>query len=84
MNSRRSAAFLNDKEDYLEEPLNTDYIYNGECGLGYINCQRCNCRLENYNEDTLGSLIVICSTLVHRETVLAAPFILDMIIAVAR
>lgn len=58
----------------------------GECerGLGYLTCQRCFCRIETYNEDTLGGLIVACSTLVHRDCQLAAPFILDMILAITR
>jgi len=56
----------------------------GDTGLCYINCQRCSCRLEYYTEETLSGLIIICSTLIHRECILAAPFILDMLIAIAR
>lgn len=58
--------------------------YSGESGLCYITCQRCNCRLEFYNEEALSGMIIICSTLIHRECTLAAPFILDMIIAITR
>ena len=62
----------------------SDIIISGESGLCYINCQRCNCRLEYYNEESLSGMIIICSTLIHRECALAAPFILDMIIAITR
>lgn len=61
-----------------------EQIFFGETGLCYINCQRCDCRLEYYNEETLSGLIIICSTLIHRECILAAPYILDIIIAIAR
>ena len=53
-------------------------------GLGYIQCQRCMCQLETYNEESMGTMILICSTLVHRDSHMAAPFILDMLMAGAR
>lgn len=59
-------------------------LNSGEYGLSYMACQRCGCRLEAYSDDTLGSLVVICSTLVYRESELAAPFILDMLMAAIR
>jgi hypothetical protein len=63
---------------------NSTMLNSGEYGLSYMACQRCGCRLESYSEDTLGSLVVICSTLVYRESELAAPFILDMLMAAIR
>lgn len=59
-------------------------LNSGEYGLSYMACQRCGCRLEAYSDDTLGSMVVICSTLVYRESELAAPFILDMLLAAIR
>lgn len=64
--------------------MNSYELFNGEYGLTYIKCFRCDARLEFYAEDSLGGLIVACSTVVHREPSLAAPFILDMIISVMR
>lgn len=59
-------------------------LNSGEYGLCYMACQRCGCRLEAYGEDALGTMVVICSTLVYRESELAAPFILDMLTAAIR
>jgi len=47
-------------------------------------CERCGVRLETYDEATLGSLVVACGTLLHRDPHLAAPFVLDMLLATAR
>lgn len=89
---RRSAVALvsdegeeNEKENQLSSSLQNlvDY-FGGECGLCHVKCQRCGCNLEIYNEDVIGTLIVICSTVVHRESTLAAPFILDMILSITK
>ena len=89
---RRSAVALvsdeaeeNDKENQLSSSLQNlvDY-FGGECGLCHVKCQRCGCYMEIYNEDVIGTLIVICSTVVHRESTLAAPFILDMILSITK
>lgn len=64
--------------------MNSSELLSGEHGLCYIKCARCDLRLEYYNEDALGSLIVCCSTIVHRESSLAAPLILDMVGATIR
>lgn len=64
--------------------MNSNDLLNGEFGFCYIKCSRCDSRLEYYAEDSIGSLIVACSTIVHRESALAAPFILDMLIAIMR
>ena len=49
-----------------------------------IDCPRCGKTLEIYSEDTLGHLIVICSSIIQKECALVAPFILDMILSVTR
>ena len=64
--------------------MNNSELLSGEYGLSYIKCSRCDSRLEYYNEDSLGGMIVICSTFVHRESALAAPMILDMLNAIMR
>ena len=64
--------------------MNSNELLNGEYGLCYIKCTRCNLRMEHYNEESLGGLIVICSTFVHIESSLAAPLILDMLNAIMR
>jgi hypothetical protein len=74
----------NDNLDELDQALNLTDNYSGECGLSYIRCLRCNCQLEFYNEEVLSSLIVACSTIIHRECSLAAPFILEMIMSITR
>jgi hypothetical protein len=68
----------------LDLIMNSNDLLDGEYGLGYIKCCRCDLRLEYYNEDSLGGLIVICSTILHRELSLVAPFVLDMITAIMR
>ena len=64
--------------------MNSNDLFNGDYGLTYIKCFRCDVRLEYYTEDLLGGMIVACSTVVHRECSLAAPLILDMIISIMR
>jgi hypothetical protein len=76
-----------DENTYLSKYdliMNSNELFNGEYGLTYIKCFRCDSRLEYYNEDSLGGLITLCTTLVHRECFLAAPFILDMLIPILR
>lgn len=68
----------------LEMIMNSSDLFDGQYGLTYIKCCRCDARLEYYPEDSLGSLIVICSTIVHRELNLMAPFVLDMLTAIMR
>jgi hypothetical protein len=87
--NRRSAlitgtASVNVSSRNSRRQSKSESILSGESGLCYISCQRCQCRLEYYNEESLSGLILICSTLIHRECALAAPFILDMIIAISR
>jgi hypothetical protein len=83
-----SAAYdSNDENIYLSKydmVMNSNELFNGEFGLTYIKCFRCEARLEYYSEDSLGGLIVACSTIVHRECSLAAPLILDMIVSIMR
>jgi hypothetical protein len=83
-----SAAYdSNDENTYLSKYdliMNSNDLFNGEFGLTYIKCFRCDARLEYYSEDSLGGLIVACSTIVHRECSLAAPLILDMIVSIMR
>ncbi|CAF0899614.1 unnamed protein product [Brachionus calyciflorus] len=64
--------------------MNANELLTGEYGLSYIKCSRCDSRLEYYSEDSLGGLLVICSTFVHRESALSAPLILDMLNATMR
>jgi hypothetical protein len=68
-----AAALSVDKADSLPPPHGHDtdshMLNSGEYGLCYITCARCQCRMEAYGEDTLGSLLVICSTLVYRCSV---------------
>jgi hypothetical protein len=65
----------------LQLIMNSNVLLNGEYGLCYKRCLRCNRRLEFYGDDALASLIVACGILVHRECSLAAPLILEMIMA---
>jgi len=71
--------------DYLDSLTNLQkYSINGEYGICSMKCLRCDQQIECYNEETIGSLIVVCSTIVHYECSLAAPFILDMILTVLK
>lgn len=75
-----SAQFLSNHELIL----NSSEFSDGQYGLTYVRCLKCDARLEIYSEDVLGGLIVICSTVIHREIDLVAPFLIDMIIAIMR
>jgi hypothetical protein len=61
--------------------MNSNALLSGEYGLCYKRCLRCNRRLEHYSDESIGGLIVACAAVVHRECTLAAPLILEMIIA---
>lgn len=47
-------------------------------------CPRCYTELEEYDEDALGLAITCLSTFVHREPTMAAPYLVDMFLPVAR
>ena len=64
--------------------INASALLNSEYGVSYMRCSKCNCYMERYAEDALASLVVICSTIIHRDCNLAAPFILDMITAIIK
>jgi hypothetical protein len=73
-----------DRSNMLYLIMNSNQFHTSEYGLSHLKCLRCNRRLELYNEETIGTLIVICSTFVHRECTLAAPFLIDMIMAILK
>lgn len=64
--------------------MNAPEFADGQYGLAYVKCFKCDARLEVYSEDVLGGLIVICSTVLHRELNMIASFVIDMIIAIMR
>lgn len=49
-----------------------------------LRCSQCNTPLELYDEDTIGLGVVCLSTFVHREPGLAAPYLLKIMMAVAK
>ena len=61
--------------------MNSNALLSGEYGLCYKRCLRCNRRLEHYSDESIGGLIVACAAVVHRECTLAAPLIIEMLIA---
>lgn len=68
----------------LELIMNSTEFADGQFGLTYLKCLKCDVRLECYGEDVIGSLIVVCSTVIHRELSLVSPFLIDMIIPIMR
>lgn len=64
--------------------MNSTEFSEGQYGLTYMNCFKCDARLEIYSEDALGGLIVICSTVLHRELSMIASFLIDMLIVILR
>lgn len=64
--------------------MNSNEFSDGQYGLTYVKCFKCDARIEIYSEDALGGLIVICSTVIHRELSMIAPFLIDMIISIMR
>ncbi|CAH8478323.1 unnamed protein product [Schistosoma turkestanicum] len=47
-------------------------------------CPWCQCILDHYDENTIGLGILCLSTFVHREPSLAAPYLRDMLLVIAR
>lgn len=78
---------LDDDSQYLSNLdliMNSNEFSDGQFGLSYLKCCKCDLRLEHYSEDAIGGMIVICSTILHRELSLIAPFIIDVIISIMR
>ena len=79
-NSKSASASLNKKSQFIEPPEVKTIKYQ----LNVIDCERCGKQLELYTEDTLGHLILICSSIIQRECGLVAPYILEIILGVTR
>lgn len=47
-------------------------------------CDKCGQAIEYYNEECIGYCVIVCGTLVHREPVIAAPLLMDMVDTIGR
>ncbi len=78
---RTSGTILTNKKSNFKDATETEAL---KCELNIIDCERCGKQLELYSEDTLGHLVLICSSIIQRECGLVAPYILDIILGVTR
>jgi hypothetical protein len=79
--ARMSNAALNYKNDSKGQ---MDDLKLPKIQSNLIECERCGKLLELYSEETLGHLILICSSIIQRECALVAPYVLDIILSVTR
>lgn len=47
-------------------------------------CSECGSELEEYNDEEIGIMIIILNTFIHREPVLAAPVLPEILTVVSR
>lgn len=79
-----SSANLNDETIKRQQSIEITDHDRIQMLKNLIECEVCDKYIELYSEDTLGHLVLICSTILQRECSLVAAYILDIILAVCR
>ncbi len=67
---------------WTNSPSNINNEHSSQSNLS--KCEKCGYQIEYYGEETIGTLIVICSTFIHRDCTLAASDILDMLVSITK